>query len=67
MLKPKKNDAVKVAVEGEEFVIRLPFNKEPVTSASGKSLVVSSTGGNVAVDFQGKELTLLVNAYFPKT
>ncbi|HKB37098.1 MAG TPA: hypothetical protein VKD72_11635 [Gemmataceae bacterium] len=37
---------MKATIEGNELVIRLPLNKSPVPSSSGKTLVVASTHGN---------------------
>lgn len=51
-------------IEGKELVIRLPL-QEPTPSASGKTLVVASTHGNVVttVTMDGKPITIGVNAY----
>jgi hypothetical protein len=56
---------MKVAIEGTELVIRLPIT--PEKSASGKSLVVASTRGNkqTDVEYNGKRITVGVNAYIP--
>lgn len=57
-----------VTVEGDEetgtLVIRIPLQK-PTPSASGKTLVVSSSHGNVvtAATIKGKPITVGVNAY----
>jgi hypothetical protein len=58
--------ALKVTIEGNELVIRLPANvKNPPSSASGKSLVVATTSGNQKSGFKvnGKEVIVGVNAY----
>jgi hypothetical protein len=52
-------------IEGSNLVITLPL-QNPRPSASGKTLVVASTGGNVTTNsatIQGKPLTIGVNAY----
>ena len=52
-------------IEGSNLVITLPL-QSPRPSASGKNLVVASTGGNVTINsatVQGKPLTIGVNAY----
>jgi hypothetical protein len=52
-------------IEGSNLVITLPL-QTPRPSASGKTLVVASSGGNVTVQgaaVQGKPLTIGVNAY----
>ena len=57
-----------IKIEGNELVIRLPINANPPPSASGKTLVVASTRGNVKTDVtvKGKKVTVGVNAYIPK-
>lgn len=46
-------------------MIRIPLNKTPEKSASGKTLVVASSHGNKVTDVKvdGKEVTVGVNAY----
>lgn len=61
---------MKVSVEKNELVIRLPMNDEknlPV-SATGKTQIVASTRGNkpTSVTVNGKTVILGVNAYIPK-
>lgn len=55
---------MKVTIEKNELVIRLPL-QEPKPSASGKTLVVASTHGNQKSGclHKGKEVTVGVNAY----
>jgi hypothetical protein len=55
---------MKVTIEKNELVIRLPL-QEPTPSGSGKTLVIASTHGNqkTGVQFKGKEVTVGVNAY----
>ena len=57
-------DDLTVTREGDTLVIRLPITA-PKPSASGKTLVVSSTRGNqkTSLKIDGKELYLGVNAY----
>jgi hypothetical protein len=59
---------VKAYVENGELVIRLPLNKTPVPSASGKSLVVASTHGNQQTEavVNGQPVIVGVNAYIPR-
>lgn len=56
--------ATEVKIEGDTLVIRLPL-QTPTRSASGKTLVVASTHGNVksSAKIDGKEITIGVNAY----
>jgi hypothetical protein len=51
-----------------ELVIRMPISIPPSPSASGKTLVVASTRGNVQTEatYDGKAITLGVNAYVKK-
>ena len=55
---------MKVTIENNELVIRLPLT-DPRPSASGKTLVVASSHGNKMTDAQidGKPVTVGVNAY----
>lgn len=47
------------------LTIVMPINDPPVTSGSGKSLLVASTNGSVRTDVvvDGKPLTIGLNAY----
>jgi hypothetical protein len=47
------------------ITVVLPMNPVPVASASGKTLVVASTHGNVKTDCQvnGKPVVIGLNAY----
>jgi hypothetical protein len=60
---------VKVSIENGELVIRLPLNRPPVPSSSGKTLVVASTRGNQRTDavLDGQPVIVGVNAYVRKT
>lgn len=55
---------MKVTIEGTELVIRMPL-ESPTPSASGKTLVVASSHGNVKTTAMsgGKPITVGVNAY----
>ena len=55
---------MKVEIKGKELIITLDL-QEPTPSASGKTLVVASTRGNVKTDVlvNGKPITIGVNAY----
>ena len=63
----KPSGTVEVRIEGRDLVIRLPL-QEPTPSASGKTLVVATTRGNVrtTLEYEGKPLTIGVNAYIPR-
>lgn len=54
-------------IEGGYIVIRLPL-QSPTPSASGKTLVVASTHGNVTTPatIDGKPVTVGVNAYIKR-
>ena len=56
---------MKAYIENGELVIRLPLNKAPVLSASGKTLVIASTHGNQKTDavVNGQPVIVGVNAY----
>ena len=55
---------MKVTIEKNELVIRLPL-QEPKPSASGKTLVVATSHGNqqTAATVKGKPVFVGVNAY----
>jgi hypothetical protein len=55
---------MKVKIEDNELVIRIPM-VEPRPSSSGKTLIVASTGGNIRteVEVEGKPVFLGLNAY----
>lgn len=55
---------MKVELKGNDMVITIPMGT-PTPSASGKTLVVASTRGNVITDamIDGKPVVIGVNAY----
>jgi hypothetical protein len=59
---------MKVSIENGELIIRLPLNRPPVPSTSGKTLVVASTHGNHKSDavLNGQPLIVGVNAYIAR-
>ncbi len=65
---PKTVETATATIEGNQLVIRLPLQK-PVPSATGKSLVVATTRGNLLTDATVKlngadcPITIGVNAY----
>ena len=63
-----KTATVTATIEGDELVIRLPLNKVPSPSASGKTLVVASSHGNQKTDAEvnGQNVVVGVNAYIYK-
>ena len=60
------NATVTAEVKGGNLVISIPM-QTPTPSATGKSLVVASTRGNLRLStlVNGKPLTLGLNAYIP--
>lgn len=56
-----------VKVEGTNLVITIPMNTSPKASASGKSLVLATTGGNKVTDLEiaGKKVVVGLNVYVP--
>ena len=60
---------MKVTIEGNELVIRLPIQNPPVLSSTGKTLMVATTSGNKKTEAtirhngQDKPVTIGVNAY----
>jgi hypothetical protein len=59
---------VKVTIEGSELVIRLPLNRTPVPSGTGKTLVIASTHGNrtTAAVVNGQPVIIGVTAYIQR-
>jgi len=59
--------AITVKIEGGKLIITADL-ETPTPSASGKTLVVCSTRGNMKTDvlIEGKPLTIGLNAYIPK-
>lgn len=58
---------MQATIENGELVIRIPLNA-PRPSASGKTLVVASSGGNKATSatVDGKPIIIGLNAYINK-
>jgi hypothetical protein len=54
-----------VKIENNKLIIEIEINDPPVPSASGKSLVVATTRGNLQTDamVKGKHVTIGLNAY----
>jgi hypothetical protein len=59
--------AIETKIEGNKLIIICDLEK-PTPSASGKTLVVASTRGNMktSLTVNGKPLTIGLNAYIPK-
>ena len=59
---------MKATIEGNELVIRLPLNRSPVPSGSGKTLVIASTRGNRTTEavINGQPVIVGVNAYIQR-
>ncbi len=59
---------MKATIENGELIIRLPLNKTPLPSTSGKTLVVASTHGNQKTDavLNGQPIVIGVNAYIAR-
>ena len=60
---------MKATIENGELVIRLPLNKTPVLSGSGKTLVIATTHGNQKTDavVNGQPVIIGVNAYIARS
>lgn len=56
---------MKCTIEKNELVVRIPMNKPPVRSASGKTLVVASSHGNqpTEAEVNGCKVVVGLNAY----
>jgi hypothetical protein len=57
---------MEVKVEKDVLVIRIPIRKDPKPSASGKTIVLASSSGNVktGVKYKDKEIVIGLNAYY---
>ena len=57
---------VEIDKETNEVVIRLPIEKEPKNSASGKTkIIASSSGRNVTTEsYEGKQLMVTASVYY---
>ena len=62
---PERSKTMKVSIENGELVIREPLST-PTRSASGKTMVIASSRGNVktACEYEGKPVTVGFNAYY---
>jgi polysaccharide deacetylase 2 family uncharacterized protein YibQ len=60
---------MKAEIKNGNLVITIPMNPKSVPSASGKTLVVASSHGNVKTDAEvdGKSVTVGLNAYIHKS
>jgi hypothetical protein len=59
---------VEAAVDGDFLYIKAPINQRP--SKTFKNILLASTSGNgrvKGVQFEGKEITIGLNAYVPPT
>lgn len=58
---------MEVKIENKKLIISIDM-QEPTPSASGKTLVVASTHGNMATQclFNGKPVVIGLNAYIKK-
>lgn len=58
---------MKAEIKGNVLFIEIPL-QSPAPSATGKTLVVASTRGNVktTAEVNGKQVTIGLNAYIPK-
>jgi hypothetical protein len=56
---------IQMEVQGETLVIRVDLRKEYGLSGSGKSIIIASTGGNIAVPGQ-EQVKIGLNVYRPQ-
>jgi hypothetical protein len=62
------SEQMTVKAEGNMLVIKIPMNPNPQPSATGKTLVVASTHGNMTtpVMVDGKPIVIGLNAYIKR-
>ena len=58
---------MKAEIKGNDLIITIPIGT-PAPSASGKTLVIASTRGNVTTDaeYDGKPVTIGMNAWIKR-
>jgi len=54
---------VEVRVEGDKLILTVNLKASPTRSASGKSLVIGSTQGNVSAPSPHSEVKIGLNVY----
>jgi hypothetical protein len=54
---------VEMTVEKDVLTIKVDISKEFGPSASGKTIIIASTGGNEKVDANGSEIVVGLNVY----
>lgn len=56
---------MQATIEGNDLVIRIPYDPQPKPSASGKTLVVASSRGNQKTNAKvnGQQIIVGLNAY----
>lgn len=63
--------SVKVSIEKDELVIRVPLEKKPAPSGggTGKNLVIATTRGFASTEakYEGKDVRVSINAIVSKT
>jgi hypothetical protein len=59
---------MKVTIENNELVIRMPVQNPPQPSKSGKTLIIATSSGNVTTScmVDGKPVIIGVNAYISR-
>lgn len=59
---------MKATITGKKLLVEIDLLETPTESASGKTLVIASTKGNVQTDqnFMGRNVVIGLNAYIPK-
>jgi hypothetical protein len=57
---------ISVTIKNGRLVVDMPINSVPVMSATGKTLVIASTHGNIetGATYEGHPVVLGLNAYF---
>lgn len=59
---------MKVEIKDDQLIITIPVLDPPQPSASGKTLVIATTRGNIKTELahQGKQVVIGLNAYIPR-
>lgn len=59
---------MKVTIENNELVIRIPVQNPPKPSKSGKTMIVATSSGNVTTSciVDGKPVVVGLNAYISR-
>ena len=62
---PKLNEKISYQVKDDKLILTIDLSGERRPSKSGKSMIIATTSGNVAIDLNGETAKLGLNLYTP--